>query len=67
MSFNPFRPARDIISPLLGISSDSINHVDYEGLRARSIAVSIEQDREPDHGGGKGTTGRVGGGAGGTD
>jgi hypothetical protein len=38
----PFSPARDIVSSLLGMSTDSINHVGYKSLRARPIAVSIE-------------------------
>ncbi|KAF2820911.1 hypothetical protein CC86DRAFT_304134, partial [Ophiobolus disseminans] len=42
----PFSPSRDIISSLLGMSTDSINHVGYEGLRARPIAVSIETKTE---------------------
>lgn len=39
-------PARDIVSSLIGMSTDSINHVGYEGLRARPIAVSIETKTE---------------------
>ncbi|PVH91768.1 hypothetical protein DM02DRAFT_606179 [Periconia macrospinosa] len=42
----PSGPARDIISSLIGMSTDSINHVGYEGLRARPIAVSIETKTE---------------------
>jgi hypothetical protein len=42
----PFGPARDIISSLIGMSTESINHVGYEGLRARPIAVSIETKTE---------------------
>ena len=39
-------PARDIVSSLIGMSTDFINHVGYEGLRARPIAVSIETKTE---------------------
>jgi hypothetical protein len=42
----PSGPARDIISSLIGMSTDSINHVGYEGLRGRPIAVSIETKTE---------------------
>ncbi|KAF2245115.1 hypothetical protein BU26DRAFT_77053 [Trematosphaeria pertusa] len=42
----PSGPARDIISSLIGMSTDSINHVGYEGLRARPIAISIETKTE---------------------
>jgi hypothetical protein len=42
----PFSLARDIMSYLLGMSFDSVNHVGYEGLRARSIAASIESKTE---------------------
>ncbi|CAI6342380.1 unnamed protein product [Periconia digitata] len=42
----PSSPTRDIISSLVGMSTDSINHVGYEGLRARPIAVSIETKTE---------------------
>ncbi|CAA9959554.1 hypothetical protein PTMSG1_02971 [Pyrenophora teres f. maculata] len=38
--------ARDAILPLVGMSSKSINHVSYEGLRTRPIAVSIETKTE---------------------
>jgi len=39
-------PARDVILSLIGMSSESINHVSYEGLRTRPIAVSIETKTE---------------------
>jgi hypothetical protein len=42
----PSGPARDIMSSIIGMSTDSINHVGYEGLRARPIAVSIETKTE---------------------
>ncbi|PSN58927.1 hypothetical protein BS50DRAFT_641365 [Corynespora cassiicola Philippines] len=42
----PSGPARDIVSSLIGMSTDSINHVGYEGLRARPIAISIETKTE---------------------
>lgn len=42
----PSGPARDIISSLIGMSTDSINHVGYEGLCARPVAVSIETKTE---------------------
>ncbi|KAL5397982.1 hypothetical protein PMIN03_012822 [Paraphaeosphaeria minitans] len=42
----PSGPARDIISSLISMSTDSINHVGYEGLCARPIAVSIETKTE---------------------
>ncbi|KAF2740440.1 hypothetical protein EJ04DRAFT_455555 [Polyplosphaeria fusca] len=42
----PSGPARDIISSLIGMSTNSINHMSYEGLRARPIAVSIETKTE---------------------
>lgn len=42
----PSGPARNIISSLIGMSTDSINHVGYEGLRTRPIAVSIETKTE---------------------
>ncbi|KAF9733994.1 hypothetical protein PMIN03_006622 [Paraphaeosphaeria minitans] len=42
----PSGPARNIISSLIGMSTDSINHVGYEGLCARPIAVSIETKTE---------------------
>ncbi|CAE7021382.1 hypothetical protein HRS9139_01082 [Pyrenophora teres f. teres] len=38
--------ARDAILPLVRMSSKSINHVSYEGLRTRPIAVSIETKTE---------------------
>ena len=37
----PFSPTRDIISSLFVTSTDSVDHVGYEGLRARPITVSI--------------------------
>jgi hypothetical protein len=42
----PFSPARDIVSSLLGMLTDFINHVGCKGLRARPIAVSIETKTE---------------------
>ncbi|KAF2789398.1 hypothetical protein K505DRAFT_341299 [Melanomma pulvis-pyrius CBS 109.77] len=42
----PSGPTRDIISPLIDMSTDSINPVGYEGLRSRPIAVSIETKTE---------------------
>jgi hypothetical protein len=42
----PSGPARDIILSLIGMSTDSINHVGYESLRTRPIAVSIETKTE---------------------
>jgi hypothetical protein len=42
----PSGSARDIISSLIGMSINSTNHVGYEGLRARPIAVSIETKTE---------------------
>ncbi|KAF2802870.1 uncharacterized protein BDZ99DRAFT_576470 [Mytilinidion resinicola] len=39
-------PARDAILSLIGMSSESINHATYEGLRIRPIAVSIETKTE---------------------
>jgi hypothetical protein len=44
--FEPSGSARDIISSLIGMSTDSANHVGYVGLRARPIAVSIETKTE---------------------
>ncbi|KAK7178297.1 hypothetical protein PSPO01_15653 [Paraphaeosphaeria sporulosa] len=37
----PSGRARNIVSSIIGISTDSIIHIGYEGLRARPIAVSI--------------------------
>ena len=42
----PSGSARDIVSSLIGMSTDSINHVGYESLRARPIAVLIETKTE---------------------
>ncbi|KAH9859269.1 hypothetical protein J1614_012183 [Plenodomus biglobosus] len=42
----PSHLARDAIAPLVPISSASINHVGYEALRTRPIAVSIETKTE---------------------
>jgi hypothetical protein len=42
----PSGSARDIISSLIGMSTDSINHVGYKGLRGRPLAVSIETRTE---------------------
>lgn len=42
----PYGPARDIVLSLTGMSTDSINHVGYEGLYARPVAVSIETKTE---------------------
>ncbi|KAF2462914.1 uncharacterized protein BDR25DRAFT_320402 [Lindgomyces ingoldianus] len=42
----PSSRSHDIISSLIGMSTDSINHVGYEGLRSRPIAVSIETKTE---------------------
>ncbi|KAF2105199.1 hypothetical protein BDV96DRAFT_592897 [Lophiotrema nucula] len=39
-------PARDAILSLIAMSSESINHVSYEGLRTRPIAISIETKTE---------------------
>ncbi|KAH8693443.1 hypothetical protein GQ44DRAFT_779910 [Phaeosphaeriaceae sp. PMI808] len=39
-------PARDASLSLIGMSSESINYVSYEGLRTRPIAVSIETKTE---------------------
>lgn len=39
-------PARDAVLPLVDMSSKSVNHVSYEGLRTRPIAVSIETKTE---------------------
>ncbi|KAL5370755.1 hypothetical protein DPSP01_014684, partial [Paraphaeosphaeria sporulosa] len=37
----PSGRARNIVSSIIGILTDSIIHIGYEGLRARPIAVSI--------------------------
>jgi hypothetical protein len=42
----PFSLARDIVSSLLGMSTDSIPHVRYKNLHDRPIAVSIETKTE---------------------
>ncbi|CBX91614.1 predicted protein [Plenodomus lingam JN3] len=39
-------PARDAVLPLVDMPSQSINHVSYDGLRTRPIAVSIETKTE---------------------
>ncbi|KAF2876860.1 hypothetical protein BDV95DRAFT_624998 [Massariosphaeria phaeospora] len=39
-------PARDAVLSLISTSSESINHVSYEGLHTRPIAVSIETKTE---------------------
>jgi hypothetical protein len=44
--FEPFNPARNTISSLICWSTESINHIGYEGIRARPIAVSIETRTE---------------------
>ena len=38
--------ARRIVSSLISMTSESINHVSYEGLRTRPIALSIETKTE---------------------
>ncbi|OWY53979.1 bzip transcription factor protein [Alternaria alternata] len=44
--FEPSSSARDIVSSLLGMSTDSTNRVGYEGLRARPFAISIKTKTE---------------------
>lgn len=46
MFLEPLQPARDALTSLITTSSDSINHVRYEGLRTRPIAISIETKTE---------------------
>ncbi|KAK7177462.1 hypothetical protein PSPO01_16490 [Paraphaeosphaeria sporulosa] len=42
----PSGRARNIVSSIIGMSTDFIIHIGYEGLRARPIAVSIETKTE---------------------
>jgi hypothetical protein len=46
MFLEPLQPARDALASLITTSFDSINHVRYEGLRTRPIAISIETKTE---------------------
>jgi hypothetical protein len=65
--FERFGLVRDILSFLIGLSTELTDYVGYEGLLAQTIPVSIDTKTESYRGGGEGTTGRVGGGAGRTD
>ncbi|KAF2628859.1 hypothetical protein BU25DRAFT_447815 [Macroventuria anomochaeta] len=46
MFLEPSRPTRNVVASLIATSSESINHVSYEPLRTRPIAVSIKTNTE---------------------